>query len=155
MPKALITGIAGQDGYYMTRLLLDKGYDVFGVVRPGSPAADDGSVDPRAVILSGDMRDASSIRAAIERAHPDEIYNFAAVSSLAEAAADPASCIDVNAGGVERLLAAIDDLGLRSSVRFCQASSGLIFGPPDGTVRDESTPPAPLDPYARAEDAGP
>lgn len=141
MPNALITGLGGQDGYYMAALLLGKGYRVTGTIRPGGSVPD---ID--VVIVETDMRDAVAIQRAIDAAEPDEVYNFAGVSSLAESDADPDTCIDINAGGPRRLLDAIG-----GGVRICQASSALIFGPPDGTVRDENTPVDPRGPYARAK----
>lgn len=141
MPNALVTGIGGQDGYYMARLLSEKGYRVTGTLRPGSspPALD-------VPTLEVDMRDGPAIARAVRVAEPDEVYNFAGVSSLAEADVDPVSTYDINATGVERLLE-----HLPSDARLCQASSSLIFGPPDGSARDETTALAPQGPYAEAK----
>jgi GDPmannose 4,6-dehydratase len=92
------------------------------------------------------MRDDYAIRRAVDDAAPDEIYNLAGVSSLREADADPAATFDINLNGLQRLLDASDD-----STRICQASSALIFGPPDGRARNETTPLAPEGPYAEAK----
>lgn len=142
MPNALVTGVGGQDGRYMARLLLSKGYRVTGTIRPGSVAPD----LPGVRFLEMEMRDDASVERAVRAARPDEIFNFAGVSSLAEAREDPEGCLDVNAGGPERLVRAAEP-----HVRICQASSALVFGPPTGDVRDETTPLAPSGPYAEAK----
>lgn len=147
MPRALITGIGGQDGYYLAELLLAEGYEVFGLVRPPL-----GSIElPDVFLLHGDMRDYTSLERALDAAAPDEVYNLAAVSSLEEARQDPETCSDVNSGGPRRLIRALDALGASSSVRLLQASSPQIFGPADGVPRDEATPLAPSEPYGIAK----
>lgn len=125
----------------MASLLRGMGYRVAGTIRPGAAIPDLG-LD----VFEADMRDSIAIDRVVRETQPDEIYNFAGVSSLAEAEADPHMCFDVNAGGFKRLLESSGP-----DVRLCQASSSLIFGPPDGTTRDENTPLDPVDPYAIAK----
>jgi GDPmannose 4,6-dehydratase len=133
----------------MSRVLIDKGYDVFGLVRSGSASPEEGTT-----ALIGDMRDQGSLENALEVSRPDEVYNFAAISSLAETEAAPEACADINGRGPRRLLEAMERAGMSSTVRFCQASSGLIFGPPDGETRTEDSPLAPQGPYALAKAEG-
>lgn len=140
--NALVTGAGGQDGQYMSRLLVGKGYRVTGTLRPGSVPPHLPGVE----FLEIDLRDDKSVERAVSHSRPDEIYNFAGVSSLREARDDPRGCWDVNARGLQHLLHSAS-----RDVRICQASSGLIFGPPDDVVRDETTPLAPFDPYSEAK----
>lgn len=144
--SALITGITGQDGHYLAELLDGHGYEVAGIVRDANQEA---ARDLRglASLVTGDMRDRRFIHDAIERFQPDEIYNLAAISSLEEADADPEGTALVNG----RVPSVILDVIAGSEIRFCQASSSQIFGPPDGTPRDETTPVAPANPYAVAK----
>jgi GDPmannose 4,6-dehydratase len=140
--RALITGVTGQDGWYLSELLLAHGYEVFGVVTADDPTA----VPPGVTPLHGDLRQPESLIAALDKARPDEVYNLASVSSVALSWQEPELVADVNGVGAVRLLAALRD----SEVRFVQASSAEIFGtaaPP----QDESTPVAPTTPYGASK----
>jgi GDPmannose 4,6-dehydratase len=140
--RALITGVTGQDGWYLSELLVARGYEVFGLV-----TADDPAVVPRGVTgLVGDLRDAGSLAAAIERARPDEVYNLASVSSVALSWQEPELVADVNGLGAVRLLAALRG----SAARFVQASSAEIFGTA-AAPQDETTPVSPTTPYGASK----
>jgi GDPmannose 4,6-dehydratase len=140
--RALITGVTGQDGWYLSEVLAERGYDVFGLVS----SDDTGTVPPYVTAMSGDLRDRDAIRAALDETAPDEVYNLAAVSSVAQSWREPELVADVNGVGTVRLLAALQG----RDVRFVQASSAEIFGtaaPP----QDESTPIAPTTPYGASK----
>lgn len=140
--RALITGVTGQDGWYLSELLVAQGDEVFGVVTADDPAA----VPPGVTPLHGDLRQRDSLAAAVGKARPDEVYNLASVSSVAISWQEPELVADVNGLGTVRLLAVLRD----SDVRFVQASSAEIFGtaaPP----QDESTPVAPTTPYGASK----
>jgi GDPmannose 4,6-dehydratase len=152
--RALITGITGQDGSYLAELLLQKGYEVHGLVRrpergPGPYLA---PLAERLVLHAGDLRDGRSLREAVGESLPDEVYNLAAVSRVPlswERAEESADC---NALGVVRLLDAIADGG--GETRFFQASSSEIFGGSNGRPQDESTALRPTSPYGAAKAYG-
>jgi GDPmannose 4,6-dehydratase len=160
--KALITGITGQDGSYLAELLLDKGYDVVGIVRRSSSISRsriDHVLESRpgaALRLEyGDLADSSSLRHVMTKAQPDEVYNLAAQSHVRISFDQPEYTADVTALGVLRVLEAIRDYNVSTGnkVRFYQASSSEMFGaapPPQG----ESTPFHPRSPYAVAKVAG-
>jgi GDPmannose 4,6-dehydratase len=140
--RALITGVTGQDGWYLSEILTARGYAVFGLVASDDSAA----VPPGVAALTGDLRDRASLDRALEQAAPDEVYNLASVSSVALSWREPELVADVNGVGAVRLLAALRG----SDVRFVQASSAEIFGtaaPP----QDETTPVAPTTPYGAAK----
>ena len=140
--RALITGITGQDGWYLGELLVAQGHDVFGLVTSDDPVA----VPPGVTRLTGDLRQRDSLIAAIADARPDEVYNLASVSSVALSWQEPELVADVNGLGAVRLLAALRG----SDARFVQASSAEIFGtaaPP----QDETTPVAPTTPYGASK----
>jgi len=151
---ALITGVTGQDGSYLAELLLEKGYEVHGVVRhPERGLGEDlADLEQRLVLHRGDLRDGASLSEALRQAQPDEVYNLAAVSRVPlswERAVDSAEC---NALGVVRLLDEIVASGCEA--RFFQASSSEIFGGSGGVPQDESTPLAPRSPYGAAKAYG-
>ncbi|MEO9138008.1 MAG: GDP-mannose 4,6-dehydratase [Jatrophihabitans sp.] len=145
--RALITGVTGQDGWYLSELLLDGGAEVFGLVSSGDP----GECPPGVAPVVGDLRDAASLVAAVQTAAPDEVYDLASISSVAASWADPVGTADVNGMGTARLLAAIDTVaGSNGGPRLVHASSAEIFGdaaPP----QDEKTPIAPVTPYGAAK----
>jgi len=149
MTRALITGIAGQDGSYLTELLLAKGYDVYGLIEPGAPR-EVPFVAPseRLHLLEGDLRDLDSIVAALDESRPDELYNLAAISFVGDSWEQAEAITDVNAVGVLRLLEAIRRAGL--DVRFCQASSGQMLDTAEAPQR-ETTCIRPQSPYAAAK----
>jgi GDPmannose 4,6-dehydratase len=146
--RALVTGVTGQDGWYLTERLRADGASVFGLVT----STDTAELPPGVTPLRGDLRDAGSLRAAVAAAEPDEVYNLAAVSSVAQSWQDPETVADVNGVGVVRLLVALRDFGQRSgrAVRFVQAGSAEIFGAAPAP-QDESTPIAPTTPYGAAK----
>jgi GDPmannose 4,6-dehydratase len=144
--RALITGVTGQDGSYLAQLLLDKGYQVFGLVRR-STRPDLGHAEPfkeQLGIIHGDLTDMGSLVRAVEIAQPDEVYNLAAQSFVGGSWAYPVATADMTGLGALRLL---ETLRLhRPTARFYQASSSEMFGNQDGSL-DESTPLKPRSPY--------
>ena len=142
--RVLLTGTTGQDGYYLARQLVDEGATVFGLVRPGHAGAAEG-----VTLLEGDMRDASSLRRAVDAAEPEEVYNLAAATFVPGSWAEPALTDDVNAGGVERLAAALRECG--APLRLCHASSAEIFGAPTGRPQGEDDALAPVTPYGESK----
>jgi GDPmannose 4,6-dehydratase len=161
MKKALITGITGQDGSYLTELLLSKGYEVHGVIRRASTfnteRVDHLYRDPhekgaRMFLHYGDLSDASGLRMLVERVKPDEVYNLGAQSHVKVSYEQPEYTADVTGVGTLRLLEAIRDYRERTGhgVRFYQASSSEMFGaaPPPQGLR---TPFHPRSPYAVAK----
>lgn len=152
--RALITGIRGQDGSYLAELLLEKGYEVHGLVRePGEgPGPDLEAVGERLVLHRGDLADERSLREAVAAAEPDEVYNFAAVSHIPASWERPLESAETNALGVLRLLDAIVAQG--GEARFFQASSSEIFGGSGGVPQDESAPLRARSPYGAAKAYG-
>ena len=129
---ALITGVSGQDGVYLARALLADGYRVVGTRRPGDGGADDAAAYLRGVeVVPLDLRDAAGIRKVVDEAAPDEVYNLAALSSVALSWREPELTFAVNATAVEHLLAAVRALRDRTGtdVRLLQASSAEVRGP--------------------------
>lgn len=154
MKTALITGINGQDGYYLSQLLLDKGYTVHGTVRRHSVAAHQSSrIEPfrdRLNLVYSDMTDATSIIRVIQETQPDEIYNLAAQSHVAVSFETPEYTANADALGTLRLLEAIRILKLESKTRFYQASTSELFGN-QPAPQSETTPFEPRSPYAAAK----
>jgi GDPmannose 4,6-dehydratase len=160
MPKkALITGITGQDGSYLTELLLSKGYDVYGVMRRASTfnteRIDHIYQDPhesgrRMRLLYGDLNDASSLNKILRDVQPDEIYNLGAQSHVRVSYDIPEYTAEVGALGALRLLEAIRETGLRET-RFYQASSSELYGKVREIPQSETTPFYPRSPYAVAK----
>ena len=153
--KALITGITGQDGSYLTELLLAKGYEVHGIVRR-TAAPYRGYLDRTAVAGSnqlflhhGDLADAGSLIRLLEKIRPDEVYNLGAQSDVRISFDIPGYTADVTATGVARLLEAIHQL--RLPARFYQASSSEMYGKVRETPQTELTPFHPRSPYAVAK----
>ena len=149
--RALIVGIGGQDGSYLTEWLLAQGYEVFGLVRQSTAEVPEriAHVIDRITLLRGDLVDQLSLLAAIERAQPEEIYNFAGTSFVPESWQQPALTAEYTGMGVVRLLEAIRLAD--PSIRFYQASTSEMFGRPASTPQDESTPFEPQNPYAVAK----
>lgn len=154
MPRALITGITGQDGSYLTELLLADGYDVTGLVRDRDPLIPAlRRLAPAAQLVTGDLQDQGSLVAALDAAQPDEVFSLAAFSEPGRSWQQAELCADVTGLGVLRLLEALrtwagNDL---RGVRFCQASSSEIFGRATGGRQDEQTPQRPRSPYGTAK----
>ncbi len=155
---ALITGITGQDGSYLAELLLDKGYEVHGVIRRSSSfntaRIDHLYRDPhergvRLRLIHGDLDDASSLNRILRVVGPDEIYNLGAQSHVRVSFDVPEYTGEVTALGTVRLLEAIREVGLRT--RFYQASSSELFGQSAESPQSETTPFHPRSPYAVAK----
>lgn len=159
MKKALITGITGQDGSYLTELLLEKGYTVHGIVRRSS-SFNRGRIEhliqnrniysERLFLHYGDMTDSSALNRIIEKTAPDEVYNLAAQSHVGISFNVPEYTCDVDAIGVVRILDALRETGMAGRCRFYQASTSELFGsspPPQGL----DTPFKPRSPYAAAK----
>ncbi|BBD67490.1 GDP-mannose 4,6-dehydratase [Nostoc commune NIES-4072] len=149
--KALITGLTGQDGSYLAELLLDKGYEVFGLVRRSSSSNLDriNHFSNNIQILSGDLLDQSSLMDVIAEAQPDEIYNLASQSYVPISWTQPALTAEYTALGVSRLLESIRRC--KPNARFYQASSSEVFGQPDESPQTERTAFRPRNPYGVAK----
>ena len=157
---ALITGITGQDGAYLTELLLAKGYVVHGLKRRASLIntqridhlyQDPHVADRRLFLHYGDMTDSSSLVRIVEQAQPDEIYNLAAQSHVAVSFEEPEYTADSDALGALRLLEAIRILGLEKKARFYQASTSELYGLVSESPQHEATPFHPRSPYGVAK----
>jgi GDPmannose 4,6-dehydratase len=151
MPTALITGITGQDGSYLAELLLDKGYEVYGLVRRLSTPNETriGALIDYIELLEGDLTDQSSVNTAVQAAMPDEVYNLAAQSFVATSWNQPVLTGDVTGLGVVRVLEAVRHFC--PDARFYQASSSEMFGTSAQPFKDENTPFHPRSPYAVAK----
>ncbi|NUU16799.1 GDP-mannose 4,6-dehydratase [Cellulomonas humilata] len=155
MPRALITGITGQDGLYLSELLLAKGYEVYGLIR-GQNNPKYGLVRellPDVKLLTGDLTDFSSLIRALEVARPDEVYNLGAISFVAYSWENALVTSDVTGKGVLNMIEAVrlyagDDL---SKVRFYQASSSEMFGKVQEVPQRENTLLWPRSPYGVAK----
>ena len=156
--RALITGITGQDGSYLAELLLEKNYDVYGVIRRSS-SFNTGRIDhlyrdPHELnlqlrLIYGDLNDASSLNQILRTVQPDEIYNLAAQSHVRVSFDIPEYTAEITALGTLRLLEAIRGLGL--APRYYQASSSEVYGKVLETPQSETTPFYPRSPYACAK----
>jgi GDPmannose 4,6-dehydratase len=158
--KAIITGITGQDGAYLTELLLKKGYEVHGIKRRASllntdridHLYQDPHVDDRNLILHyGDLTDSSNLIRIVQEVQPDEIYNLAAMSHVKVSFDMPEYVADVDGIGTTRLLEAIRLLGLTEKTRFYQASTSELYGLAQAVPQSETTPFYPRSPYAVAK----
>ncbi len=148
---ALIAGITGQDGYYLTRLLLERGYSVAGLIPPQRSAsvAKLDELAERVQVCAVELTDATGLLRVVEDLQPDEIYNLAAPSFVPESWNDPLGTLDLVTGTATRLLAAVRQVGIPT--RFYQASSSEMFGEVDCSPQDETTPFRPKNPYAAAK----
>lgn len=156
MTKALITGITGQDGSYLAEFLLEKGYEVHGIVRRSS-SSNTSRIDHllgQIRLHEGDLSDASSIFRIIAEVRPDEIYNLAAQSHVQVSFDVPEYSGDVDALGVLRVLEAVRVLGLGKSCRIYQASTSELYGKVEEVPQSETTPFHPYSPYAVAKQYG-
>ena len=155
MKKAIITGVTGQDGSYLSEFLLAKGYEVYGVIRRSS-------VDFRERIAHleghpgfhlhyGDLGDSSSLVALVAKVQPDEIYNLAAQSHVQVSFDAPEFTADVDATGVLRVLEAVRLCGLAQTCRVYQASTSELYGKVEEVPQNENTPFHPYSPYAVAK----
>jgi len=157
---ALITGVTGQDGAYLSELLLDKGYEVHGIKRRSS-LFNTARIDhlfhdlhekgKPFFLHHGDMTDSSSLAHIIQKVQPDEIYNLAAQSHVAVSFEEPEYTANSDALGALRVLEAIRILGLSKKTRFYQASTSELYGLVQETPQKETTPFYPRSPYAVAK----
>lgn len=151
MKKALITGVGGQDGYYLSRLLVSRGYDVFGCGRPrslgGSRGAEIRSLGVRLVEV--DLLDRADTHRLIAELRPDEIYNLAGHSFVPASWTDPAAAVQITSWPVIHLLEAIR--ASSGSTRLYQSSTSEIFGRAGCSPQAEETPVCPANPYAAAK----
>jgi GDPmannose 4,6-dehydratase len=160
MKKALITGITGQDGAYLTELLLKKGYEVHGIKRRTSlintQRIDHLYQDPheknvRLVLHYGDLTDSTNIIRIIQQVQPDEIYNLGAMSHVHVSFEEPEYAANTDAVGTLRLLEAIRILGLEKKTKIYQASTSELYGKVQAVPQNETTPFYPRSPYGVAK----
>lgn len=155
MKTALITGVTGQDGSYLSEFLLDKGYRVYGIIRRSSTEKkeriDHLMLNPNFLIRYGDLTDSLSLVRIIKESQPDEIYNLAAQSHVQVSFEVPENTGDVDAIGMLRILEAVRLLGLERKTRIYQASTSELFGKVQETPQKETTPFYPYSPYACAK----
>jgi GDPmannose 4,6-dehydratase len=151
MPTALISGITGQDGSYLAEFLLEKGYDVVGMVRRSSTVTFEriAHIQDKMTIVQGDLHDQSSLVSLMEDYKPDEVYNLAAQSFVPTSWSQPVLTGEVTALGVTRMLEAIRMV--KPKARFYQASSSEMFGKVMEVPQKESTPFYPRSPYGVAK----
>ena len=156
--KALITGITGQDGSYLAELLLDKGYEVHGIIRRSSSFntqridhlyADPHQPDTRLFLHYGDLTDGTGLREILTRVQPDEVYNLGAQSHVRVSFNQPVYTVQTDAVGTIRLLEAVRDTGL--DTKFYQASSSEMYGKVTEIPQTEGTPFHPRSPYGCAK----
>ena len=145
--RALVTGVTGQDGPYLSALLLAEGYEVAGLILPGESVPD--SVPAAVHRLEGSLTDSGSLRAALAEVRPSEVYNLAAATSVADSFDNPVAVAEVTGLGVLRLLEAIRQAD--PGIRLLQASSAEIFGGATTSPQDEGTPLCPVSPYGVAK----
>ncbi|MBE9116656.1 GDP-mannose 4,6-dehydratase [Lusitaniella coriacea LEGE 07157] len=148
---ALIAGITGQDGYYLSRLLLEKGYQVAGLIPPQRCKSIEklGEIAERIKVCNIELTDAPGLLSVVEQLQPDEIYNLAAPSFVPDSWNDPLGTLDLVTGTATRLLAGVRQVGIPA--RFYQASSSEMFGEVNCSPQDENTPFRPKNPYAAAK----
>jgi GDPmannose 4,6-dehydratase len=155
MKRALITGITGQDGRYLSEFLTGKGYQVFGVVRgQNNPkAALVVNENPSLELVDGDLRDLSSLIAVVEQVQPDEVYNLGAMSFVQLSFTQPDLTAEITGLGVLRMMEAVRIVGgaQNNPMRFYQASSSEMFGKVRETPQTEMTPFHPRSPYGVAK----
>jgi len=151
MPRALITGITGQDGSYLAEWLLAKGYHVAGMVLPAGvePLDRIAHLTDRIQLHSGNLLDQQSLIDLVEKCAPDEVYNFAAPSFVPQSWISPVLTGDITGLGVARLLEAIRKIN--PQIKFYQASSSEMFGATRETPQTELTPFCPRNPYGAAK----
>ena len=158
--KALITGITGQDGSYLTEFLLNKGYEVHGIIRRSS-SFNTGRIDhlfhdpeihdKTMFLYYGDLTDSSNLNRLLEKIRPDEIYNLGAQSHVKVSFEVPEYTAEVDGIGVLRFLDAIKEVGLKDKTKFYQASTSELFGKAQEVPQNENTPFYPRSPYGVAK----
>ncbi len=153
MKVALITGITGQDGHHLTKLLLSKGYQVHGLVNGQRNSREESfsRLFPEAVLHRGDLTDFSSLLQVIQKVQPQEIYNLGAISFVGLSFDQPELTANITGMGALRLLEAIRKAGGEKETRFYQASSSEMFGKVRETPQNELSPFHPRSPYGVAK----
>ena len=160
MPKAIITGITGQDGSYLAEFLLKKGYEVHGIKRRSSSFntsridhlyQDPHEKNPRFILHYGDLTDSTNLIRIIQEIQPDEIYNLGAQSHVAVSFESPEYTANCDALGTLRILEAVRILGLVKKTRIYQASTSELYGKVQESPQKESTPFYPRSPYGVAK----
>ena len=157
MKKALITGITGQDGSYLTELLLDKGYEVYGIIRRSSTfntdridhLYEDPHLNPKLKLIYGDLTDGGNLSTILNDVQPDEVYNLGAQSHVRVSFDQPIYTVNTDALGTLRLLEALRMM--KTPPKFYQASSSEMYGKVIETPQTESTPFYPRSPYGCAK----
>ena len=155
MKTALITGVTGQDGSYLSEFLLEKGYDVHGIIRRSSVDYRERIAhlegQPHFHLHYGDMSDSMGLTQVIGKVRPDEIYNLAAQSHVQVSFDSPEFTADIDATGVLRVLEAVRACGLADTCRVYQASTSELYGKVEEVPQNENTPFHPYSPYAVAK----
>lgn len=155
MKKALITGVTGQDGSYLSEFLIEKGYDVHGIIRRSSVDYRERIAHleghPQFHLHYGDLGDSMSLVKVIGMVRPDEIYNLAAQSHVQVSFDSPEFTADIDATGVLRVLEAVCACGLEKTCRIYQASTSELYGKVEEVPQNENTPFHPYSPYAVAK----
>jgi len=156
MSVALITGITGQDGNHLTKLLLTKGYSVFGMINGQRNSGEEAFAQrfPEVKLLNGDLTDFSSLQRIISSVKPDEIYNLGAISFVGLSFSQPEMTADVTGLGVLRILEAVRQSGMENDTKIYQASSSEMFGKVRAVPQNELTPFHPRSPYGVAKTFG-
>lgn len=149
MTRAFVTGVGGQDGSYLTERLLAEGVEVHGLAHADDPVPDCPGVE----LHTGDLTRIDEVRSLLLDLAPDEVYNLAALSSVAQSWAEPDRTAAVNGTAAVGLLESARQVQQRTGreVRFVQASSAEIFGMPESSPQDEQTPLRPVNPYGAAK----
>lgn len=160
MKKALITGVTGQDGSYLADLLMEKGYEVHGIIRRSSSFntgrimhifKDVHDASSRLHLHYGDLSDASCLEKLLDKVEPDEVYNLGAQSHVRVSFDEPIYTSDIVGMGSLRMLEAIKNVGAIRKIRFYQASSSEMYGKVQSIPQNESTPFYPRSPYGCAK----
>ncbi|MBQ9231421.1 MAG: GDP-mannose 4,6-dehydratase [Prevotella sp.] len=158
MKKAFITGVTGQDGSFLAEFLLEKGYEVHGMIRRSSTEYRERinhiESNPNFHLHYGHLGDSMSLISIIRTVEPDEVYNLAAQSHVGVSFESPEFTADVDATGVLRILEAIKQCGLESKCRFYQASTSELYGKVEEVPQNENTHFHPYSPYAVAKQYG-
>jgi GDPmannose 4,6-dehydratase len=151
--KALITGITGQDGYHLTKLLLSKNYEIFGLINGQRNFNENKfrTIFPSVKLLHGDLADFSSLLSVVKDSQPDEIYNLGAISFVGMSFKQPELTANITGLGTLRLLEALKSSDLSKKVKFYQASSSEMFGKVQETPQNENTLFYPRSPYGVAK----
>ncbi len=153
MKTALVTGITGQDGHHLTKLLLSKGYEVHGLIngQRNSRLEEFTKEFPDAKLLNGDLTDFTSLLQIVDTVQPEEVYNLGAISFVGLSFKQPELTANVTGLGTLRLLEALRKVGVEKSTKFYQASSSEMFGKVRETPQNELTPFHPRSPYGVAK----